>query len=337
MIARPETRRLVAVPGIGEGSGAPELELVESYRRLADVWHDALAEQTLDALLVRVADTLADLIPHGSLTIYEADESQGVLKPVLARHDWADQVMRKQVRFDEGITGWAARRREPVLLNQAHLDPRVKTVPGTPVEPEALISIPLVARSQIKGVFNLYRSGADVGFTAIEFELAKRFADAAALAIDNAQIRARLEHQARTDSLTGLFNHRSFHDNLLDALQETSRTHRPVAVLMLDIDDFKRVNDVHGHGVGDDLLKTLADALRGAVRPDDVVCRLGGEEFGVIMRGCDGADATHIAERILARFEGIDTPGVGKLETLLERFHRNELGLQRKTLQQAGQ
>ncbi len=66
-------------------------------------------------------------------------------------------------------------------------------------------------------------------------------------------------------------------------MQDASRTHAPVAVLMLDIDDFKRVNDVHGHGVGDELLRLLADTLRSCVRPDDVVCRLGGEEFGVIM------------------------------------------------------
>jgi len=312
MVTRLEPR-LHLLPDEGEDHGAPELELVESYRRLADVFHEVLAEQSLDALLVRIADTLADLVPHGSLTIYEADESQGILNPVLARNDWVEEVMRKRVRFDEGITGWAARRREPVLLNQAHLDPRVKTIPGTPLEPEALISIPLVARAQIKGVFNLYRAGTEVEFTDAEFEIAKRFADAAALAIDNAQIRARLEHQAQTDSLTGLYNHRSFHDRLRSALQEASRTHLPAAVLMLDIDDFKRVNDVHGHGVGDELLKTIADALRRAVRPEDEVCRLGGEEFGVIMRGCDGADATRIAERIVRRLEELETPGIGRV------------------------
>jgi diguanylate cyclase (GGDEF)-like protein len=313
VVARPATRRLELLPEQGADVGVPELELVESYRRLADVFHEVLAEQSLDALLVRIADTLADLVPHESMTIYEADESQGILNPVLARHDWADQVMRKLVHFDEGVTGWAARRREPVLLNRAHLDPRVRTIPGTPLEPEALISIPLVARAQIKGVFNLYRSGVDVGFTDDEFELAKRFADAAALAIDNAQIRARLEHQAQTDSLTGLFNHRSFHERLLGALQEASRTHKPVAVLMLDIDDFKRVNDVHGHGIGDELLKLLADTVRGAVRPEDIVCRLGGEEFGVIMGACHGVDATQIASRIVERLSELDPPGVGKV------------------------
>ncbi len=317
MVARPESRRLELVPEQEDVDATAGLEVVESYRRLADVFHEVLAEQSLDALLVRIADTLADLVPHESMTIYEADEAQGILNPVLARHDWADEVMRKRVHFDEGVTGWAARRREPRLLNQAHLDSRVRTVPGTPVEPEALISIPLVARSRIKGVFNLYRSGVDVTFSDIEFELAKRFADAAALAIDNAQIRARLEHLAQTDSLTGLFNHRSFHERLLSALQDASRTHSMVAVLMLDIDDFKRVNDVHGHGVGDEVLKVLADTLRTTVRPEEDVCRLGGEEFGVIMTACDPEDAGVVAKRIVNRLGELDLPAVGKVTVSL--------------------
>jgi diguanylate cyclase (GGDEF)-like protein len=291
----------------------PAAEIVESYRRLADVFHEVLAEQSLDALLVLIADTLAELIPHDTLTIYEADETQQLLTPVLARDEYADEIMSMPVRFDEGITGWAARRREPTLVNQAHLDPRVRFVPGTPIDPEALISIPLVARAQIKGVLNIYRVGDDGVFSLQEFELAKRFGDAAALALDNAQIRARLEHQAQTDSLTGLFNHRSFHERLLHALQEASRTHRPVAVLMLDIDDFKRINDVHGHGVGDEVLRLLADALRACVRPHDVVCRLGGEEFGVIMGACDAVDAQRVAARVVGRLGALDLGGVGGL------------------------
>jgi diguanylate cyclase (GGDEF)-like protein len=294
-----------------ESPAAPEL--VESYRRLADVFHEVLAEQSLDALLVRIADALGDLIPHDTLTIYEADETQRVLTAVFARDEYADEIMATQIGFDEGITGWAARRREPAHVNQAHLDPRVRFVPGTPVDPEALISIPLISRARIKGVLNIYRIGEDGLFTADEFDLARRFADAAALALDNAEIRARLEHQAQTDSLTGLFNHRSFHERLLTALQDASRTHSPVAVLMLDIDDFKRVNDVHGHGVGDELLCALADAVRACVRPEDVVCRLGGEEFGVIMRSCDGGDAERVALRLVQRLAELDVQGVGGL------------------------
>jgi diguanylate cyclase (GGDEF)-like protein len=307
VVARPDPL-LRLVP---EEPEAPAL--VDSCRRLADVFHEVLAEQSLDALLVRIADTLADLIPHDTLTIYEADEAKGMLTPMIVRDEYETEIIRNRISFDTGITGWAARRREALLLNDAHLDPRVRFVPGTPSDPEALICIPLVARSCIKGVLNIYRLGEEGQFTVDEFELAKRFGDAAALALDNAQIRASLEHQAQTDSLTGLFNHRSFHERLLNALQSASRTHRPLAILMLDIDNFKRVNDVHGHGVGDEVLLRLAETLRNCVRPEDVVCRLGGEEFGVIMSACDGANAVRVAERIVARAGEVEMPAVGSV------------------------
>jgi diguanylate cyclase (GGDEF)-like protein len=305
------TTALRLLPDRDDGAG--DAAVVESYRRLADVFHEVLAEQSLDALLVRIGDTLAELIPHDTLTIYEADEAQALLVPVHARDEYAEEILSTRISFDEGITGWAARNREAVLVNQAHLDPRVRFVPGTPIDPEALISVPLIARSRIKGVLNIYRVGDDGVFNDFEFEIAKRFGDAAALALDNAQVRAQLEHQARSDSLTGLFNHSVFHERMLHALHEASRTHAPVAVLMLDIDDFKRVNDVHGHGVGDELLRLLADVLRSSVRPDDDVCRLGGEEFAVVMRGCGDVDAASVGERILQRLSEIEFEGVGRL------------------------
>ncbi len=309
MVVRPSHLRLLDDDAPG---GDPTL--VESYRRLADVFHEVLAEQSLDALLVRIADTVGDLIPSlDTLTIYEADETKSVLKPVLVRDVYADEIMSTTISFSEGITGWATRHREAVLCNQAHLDPRVRTVPGTPMEPEALICVPLIARGQIKGALNIYREGDAVAFSETEFEIAKRFGDAAALALDNAEIRARLEHQARTDSLTGLFNHSVFYERLLQSLQESSRTHRPLAVLMLDIDDFKHVNDVHGHAVGDELLRFLAEALRAIVRPEDVICRLGGEEFAVVMDSCGGEDAVRVAERVQGRLAEVDFPGIGRM------------------------
>ena len=257
---------------------------VESYRRLADVFHDVLAEQSLDALLDRIADALAELVPHDSLTIYEADEPRRLLIPVWARDKWADKILADSCPFGVGLTGWGVEHRESVLVNKAHLDPRTATVAGTPEdEPEALITIPLIARDSIKGALNIYRLGDDAAFDEDEFELAKRFGDAAALALDNAQIRARLEHQAQTDPLTGLFNHRAFHERLRQALANASRSHDAVSLLMLDIDDFKRVNDVYGHGAGDEILRSLADTLKDAVRTSDVVYRLGGEEFAIVI------------------------------------------------------
>ena len=113
-----------------------------------------------------------------------------------------------------------------------------------------------------QGRLNIYRLGADAQFDEHEFELAKWFGDAAALALDNAQIRARLEHLAQTDSLTGLYNHRYFHERLRAELTRASRSHDSVAVLMFDLDDFKRVNDIYGHGEGDELLVAGGRASR---------------------------------------------------------------------------
>ena len=309
---RPTHAAVAAVPDPPAGP-APE-ELVESYRRLAEVFHDVLSEQSLDSLLVRVADTLSDLVPYDGLAVYEADEQRRLLTPVLARDRWADEIMGSASSYGEGITGWAAERREPVLTNRAHLDARAQSIPGTPTnEPEALITVPLVARGQLKGALNIYRIGETAGFTAVDFELARSFADAAALALDNAHVRARLEREAQTDSLTGLFNHRYFHERLRAELTRASRRRDSVSVLMLDIDDFKRVNDVHGHSTGDQVLCELADLLRRTVRGSDVVCRLGGEEFGVIMSACETRAAWGLGLRLTERLRDTDFGAAGRI------------------------
>ena len=297
------------------GNGLPDgHELVDSYRRLADVFHHVLSEHSLDTLLDRIADTLSDLIPYDTLSIFQADEAQTVLVPVLARDRWADEIMRNQIGFGTGLAGWAAENREPVLTNAAHLDPRMMVVPGTPPdEREALITVPLIARDSVKGVLSIYRLGETAHFDEEEFELAKRFGDAAALALDNAQTRARLELQAQTDSLTGLYNHRYFHEHVRSELTLASRSRGSVALLMLDIDDFKKVNDIYGHAVGDHVLRELAEQLKAAVRGSDVVCRLGGEEFGVVMGSCGAVDAVGLAKRLTERLTELEFGPAGKV------------------------
>ncbi|MDP9235726.1 MAG: diguanylate cyclase, partial [Actinomycetota bacterium] len=216
---------------------------VDSYKRLAEVFHQVLSEQSLDALLDAIADTIAELVPYDTLTIYEANEAEGTLTPVLARDQWAEQIMNSMSSFDRGLTGYAASHREALIVNQAHLDPRTAIIPGTPTDdPESMLVIPLIARNSVKGCLNMYRVGEEAVFAVEEFELAKRFADAAALALDNAQTKAMLELQAQTDSLTGLNNHRFFQERLRAELARANRSHDSVALLMLDIDNFKKVN-----------------------------------------------------------------------------------------------
>jgi diguanylate cyclase (GGDEF)-like protein len=297
----------------GERKPALEPVVVEPYRRLAEIFHDVLSEQSLDALLERIADTLAELIPYEDVHIYEADEAKRELIPVLARSQWANEIMSETFSFGEGITGWAVEHREPVLANKAHLDPRVRFVPGTPVDPEALIAVPLIARGRLKGTLNIYRVGEDVEFTEEEFLLACRFGDAAALAIDNAHVRARLEHQASTDALTGLYNHRTFHDRLRQEVMRASMERDTVSLVMIDLDDFKKVNDVYGHGIGDQLLLQVADVLRSSVRTNDVVCRVGGEEFAVIMPSGEVESSLALAERLSAELGSLEAEAAGPL------------------------
>jgi diguanylate cyclase (GGDEF)-like protein len=272
--------------------------LVESYRKLADVFHELLSEQSLDDLLQRIAHTVGELIPYDDITFYEADEAKRQLKAVYASGSDAEKVLADEpFSYGVGITGWAVEHREPVLANRAELDPRVRFVADTPPDPESLIVVPLVARGRLKGTLNIYRSGFQE-FTEDEFLLAVRFGDAAALAVDNAHIRASLERQAQTDPLTGLWNHRAFHERLRQELVEASSDQTSVALVMLDLDDFKRVNDVYSHATGDHVLSEVAGILLSSVRSSDCVCRIGGEEFAIIAPTSGLADAFRLAERV---------------------------------------
>ena len=294
-------------------TNAPAESLVESYQRLADVFHDVLSEQSLDGLLDRIAEALTALIPYDDMHIYEVDMASREMVPRLARSRWAAEILAERFPFGEGITGWAVEHREPVLANQAHLDPRVRFVTGTPIEPEALIVVPLIARGNMKGTLNIYREGEDVFFTDEEFKLATRFGDAAALALDNAHIRASLEHQAQTDPLTGLYNHRAFHELLRKELLRASSAHDTVSVVMLDLDDFKRVNDIHGHAVGDHVLAELANVLRAGIRDHDAVFRIGGEEFAIIAPSVDLSTAEKLARRLAEDVATAEFDAVGKV------------------------
>ncbi len=120
---------------------------------------------------------------------------------------------------------------------------------------------------------------------------------------DNRRMSRRLAEQARSDALTGLVNRREFHDRVLEALCDAASARRPeVAVLYIDIDGFKAVNDSHGHAAGDVLLTTVGRRLLNTVRTGDIVGRIGGDEFAVLLRGADvDSAAVQIADRVIAR------------------------------------
>jgi diguanylate cyclase (GGDEF)-like protein len=109
--------------------------------------------------------------------------------------------------------------------------------------------------------------------------------------------RERLKIAAATDGLTGLANHRHFHERLRGDLQEARERNQPLAVAAIDIDGFKKINDERGHARGDEALKLAAEALEKAVRGDDLVARLGGDDFMILIHGADSAYARDVTER----------------------------------------
>lgn len=122
---------------------------------------------------------------------------------------------------------------------------------------------------------------------------------------------AELDHLATTDPLTAVSNRRRWAEEFDREISRAQRTGSPLSIAMLDLDLFKRFNDLNGHAAGDDLLVGAAQAWSGILRPTDLLARRGGEEFGVILPGCDLEGARVIAERLREAVPGAQTCSIG--------------------------
>jgi diguanylate cyclase (GGDEF)-like protein len=181
---------------------------------------------------------------------------------------------------------------------------------GTPVgaNTKTLACVPLIFRQQPIGI--LYVDNFTIRtFTGHELHALAVLADFAAAAINHAKIHEATKELARTDGLTGLFNHRYFHDRMSTEIARAHRYQRPLVLMMIDVDNFKQVNDRHGHPAGDRVLKKIAAIVRESVREMDVACRYGGEEFSVILPETEIEGAVRVAERIRTQVEAL-TPGL---------------------------
>lgn len=172
----------------------------------------------------------------------------------------------------------------------------------------SVLHVPFAVGSRSLGFLTLVETRFDRRFTVDEIELMHAFAEQAAIAIENARLYERIEEQAITDGLTGLYNHRYFYDRLDQELARAARYNVPVSMLMIDLDDFKTFNDSYGHLAGDAALHTLGQVVRHELRHDvDLVARYGGDEFAVLLPNtpaqATGASpgAVDVAERIRAR------------------------------------
>jgi diguanylate cyclase (GGDEF)-like protein len=162
----------------------------------------------------------------------------------------------------------------------------------------AAIAAPLMIGERLLGVIGIMNSDRNRTFSSSDKDLMHLFAQQAAIAVENAQLFEEKERQARVDITTNIYNRRGLLELGKRELDRAHRYERPLAAMMIDIDRFKRVNDSHGHAIGDLVLKELAHLLESNIRTIDILGRYGGEEFVILLPETSPESAYEIAERL---------------------------------------
>lgn len=165
------------------------------------------------------------------------------------------------------------------------------------------LAAPILVEGRRWGFVQVCRAGSQFGRD--EPAALERLAGLVGTGVGAARGREMLVKQASTDGLTGLSNHRTFHEELQAEVARARRYSHPAAVVLMDLDEFKEVNDAHGHHVGDRLLRAVGRALSRVVRGTETVARLGGDEFALLLPETDLAGATATAERVRAAVEAV--------------------------------
>ncbi|MCU1592327.1 MAG: diguanylate cyclase with sensor, partial [Frankiales bacterium] len=197
----------------------------------------------------------------------------------------------------QGVSGRVGQTGEVAIGRLGAASGELHPAPGEPRE-GSVIAVPLKSSGTVIGVLDLFDRLDAEAFDERDLATIRTFASQATVAIDNVLLHEEAQRLSITDGLTGLWNYRYFTMTVGKEIERAARFGRPLALLMLDLDLFKNVNDTYGHQRGDAVLVELAARVRGQVRDVDTVARYGGEEVVVILPETDEAGAVQAAERI---------------------------------------
>jgi diguanylate cyclase (GGDEF)-like protein/putative nucleotidyltransferase with HDIG domain len=253
-----------------------------------DLGNSLSLDETLSVLAVR----LRRIIPHHSLAIWVKRE--GVLKPEYVTGEDFRLFSALEIPLGQGLSGWVAENHKAILNGNPSVEPGYLGDAKKTSTLRSAVAVPLEGINGVTGVLTLYHSERDA-FTKDHLRILLAISSKIAVSIDNALRFRQAESSATTDYLTTLPNARSLFLQLDAELSRSRRGNLPLAVLVLDLDGFKQVNDRYGHLEGNKVLREVSKALKSACREYDYIARMGGDEFVVLLPGVEPFDAARKA------------------------------------------
>jgi diguanylate cyclase (GGDEF)-like protein len=284
---------LVALAVVGERHGERLRQRLAQLNALYRISQIASDREDLSQVLKAMLAVTQEVIPEGHVALLMLDPATRTLR-VRAEHGYVAGVESLQIPLGKGVTGRCAQTGQAFVVNDVAAEPDyIRGVLGAKSE----IAIPLLAEGRVIGVLNA-ESQHPAAYTPDHVRTLSVIAQQAAVVLRSAQLYEEMRRLAATDALTGLWNRRHFLQQLEETLKRARRYREAFALVLLDVDHFKAVNDAHGHSAGDRVLEAVAGAMREWVRDTDTVARIGGDEFAALLLQTDAERARPVVERL---------------------------------------
>ncbi|NNK47767.1 MAG: diguanylate cyclase [Gemmatimonadetes bacterium] len=305
----PEHEKLLTVLGTQAALGILAFQAQAELRRRIDqlsalyrISNLASEAGAIGATLNSMLEISGEVIPQGQSAVLLLDATRKHLR-VAAGQGYQAAVRFLEIPVGHGITGRCAETGLTQVVHDIESLEDEAYIPGVPGA-RSEVAVPLIADGLIIGVFNA-ESVEPHAFSDEHVQTLTVIARQAAEVIRSTQLLEETRRLAITDSLTGLFNRRHFNQQLEENVGRATRYDEPLALVFLDVDHFKSVNDKFGHQAGDRCLQALARTLRESVRDSDQIARIGGEEFAILLIRAERELALSIAERLRMRIDDL--------------------------------
>jgi diguanylate cyclase (GGDEF)-like protein/putative nucleotidyltransferase with HDIG domain len=237
-----------------------------------------------------ITSKLISLVPFTSCALFLFDEENETLRCRFATGNESDVIGTMVLKSGQGLSGWVARNLRPLVNARPSADFEAAGAPTHQTSLQSALVSPLVFNDRFIGTLAVYHAEPDF-YTDDHRRLLERVSKQASAVINNSIVFEQTQEDSLTDPLTGLPNTRFMFMHLARELARAERLKTEVALLVMDLDNFKEINDTHGHHVGDRALREVAAVLRTAIRPYDMCVRYAGDEFIVVLPGCGQEEA----------------------------------------------